>query len=378
MKTKRLNLLPLFLFCVILFTACNQNETLPSPSPEGNSTELKESDTTTSVSSDDAEPVNVSDDIASFPAADYDSWLTDKDGNKLWGYYAPIGFIKNDDYSSERIAYYARDGKSVSGINIIYSPDDDERWKNWYETDIPNESLYNNDSEDIFVTASANGTIETPYGIFKDYLLIDERRNYPNSEIAFLSLPGGGCIEVRFGVSKQEYAPFDYRGSMEYLLKILTYEKSEPVAISDSYENYLVDATGEKIWGCNTLPDVSVDNSPLDLTSLGNIIHMKNNQYTVSIRENHQLLPIYELNESELAIGEDPYSNIFYAEFTYKEEIETIYGTAKLYEEHDSDTGATLETAIFKINGRYIYVSYSASNASYHGALRNIIETQLF
>lgn len=366
----------LLLLSSLLLTACGSSEATSSSVESSLAT--NESDTVSTAPAETPVSTDASDESSAFPRPDYDSWLVDADGNKLWGYYAPVGFIRNEEYCYDRIAYYARDGKSVSGINIIYSPDDDERWKNWYETDIPNESLYNNDSEDIFVTASANGTIETPYGIFKDYLLIDERRNYPNSEIAFLSLPSGGCIEVRFSVSKWEYEPSVYRGSMEYLLKILTYEKPEKIVISDSYENYLVDATGEKIWGCNTLPDVSVDNSPLDLTSLGNIIHMENNQFTISIRENHQLLPIYELNESELAIGEDPYSNIFYAKFTYKEEIETIYGTAKLYEEHDSDTDATLEAAIFKINGRFIYVSYSASNASYQGALKNIIETQLF
>lgn len=366
----------LLLLSSLLLTACGSSEATSSSVESSLAT--NESDTVSTAPAETPVSTDASDESSAFPRPDYDSWLVDADGNKLWGYYAPVGFIRNEEYCYDRIAYYARDGKSVSGINIIYSPDDDERWKNWYETDIPDESLYNNDSEDIFVTASANGTIETPYGIFKDYLLIDERRNYPNSEIAFLSLPSGGCIEVRFSVSKWEYEPSVYRGSMEYLLKILTYEKPEKIVISDSYENYLVDATGEKIWGCNTLPDVSVDNSPLDLTSLGNIIHMENNQFTISIRENHQLLPIYELNESELAIGEDPYSNIFYAKFTYKEEIETIYGTAKLYEEHDSDTDATLEAAIFKINGRFIYVSYSASNASYQGALKNIIETQLF
>lgn len=377
MKRKiNLSKMTLLLLSSLLLTACGSSEATSSSVESSLAT--NESDTVSTAPAETPVSTDASDESSAFPRPDYDSWLVDADGNKLWGYYAPVGFIRNEEYCYDRIAYYARDGKSVSGINIIYSPDDDERWKNWYETDIPDESLYNNDSEDIFVTASANGTIETPYGIFKDYLLIDERRNYPNSEIAFLSLPSGGCIEVRFSVSKWEYEPSVYRGSMEYLLKILTYEKPEKIVISDSYENYLVDATGEKIWGCNTLPDVSVDNSPLDLTSLGNIIHMENNQFTISIRENHQLLPIYELNESELAIGEDPYSNIFYAKFTYKEEIETIYGTAKLYEEHDSDTDATLEAAIFKINGRFIYVSYSASNASYQGALKNIIETQLF
>lgn len=366
----------LLLLSSLLLAACGSPEaTVPSAENPLNATE---SDTVSPAPSEAPLPTDIPDESSAFPRADYDSWLVDADGNKLWGYYAPVGFIKNEEYSSDRTAYYARDGIDIAGINIIYFPDDDERWKNWYETDIPDESLYNYDSEDIFITASANGTIETPYGVFKDYLLTDERKDYSDSEIAFLSLPDGGCIEVRYGISKWEYNPFVYRGSMEYLLKILTYEKPETIIISDSYENYLVDANGEKIWGCNTLPDVSVDNSPLDLASLGNIIHMENSQFTISIQENHQLLPIYELNESELAIGEDPYRNTFYAKYTFKEEIDTIYGTAKLYEEHDSDTNATLEAAIFKINGRYIYVSYSASDASYQGVLKNIIETQLF
>ena len=109
---------------------------------------------------------------------------------------------------------------------------------------------------------------------------------------------------------------------------------------------------------------------------------MGNNDFTMHIMEDNQLTSVYEEGEEKLYFGESQDGEALYRNFEYKEEIDTIYGTVKLYQEaaeiFTSENQMIEEFAIFRVNGRYIYVNYYRyDGVEYQGTLKNIIETQL-
>ncbi len=304
-----------------------------------------------------------------FPDVDYEEWFVDDDGNKLWGYHTPLGFIKDEEQSGARAAYYSRDGEYEEEINIVCSQDTDGKWEEWYKTGNADTDLYFDNEGHVSVIE--NGTIETVYGEFKDFLLVDDREEWGDLEKAILWMPSGWCVHIQISTTGSS----SYWGTMNHLLDILTGEKQEEVAIEDGYDNYLCASTGERIFGFNNVDGLTARE---DVGGMS----MGNNDFTMHIMEDNQLTSVYEEGEEKLYFGESQDGEALYRNFEYKEEIDTIYGTVKLYQEaaeiFTSENQMIEEFAIFRVNGRYIYVNYYRyDGAEYQGTLKNIIETQL-
>ena len=367
MKTtsKRKNAIVLLAVMVMLIaalvTACGTKETIAEETQE------LSTDTAPETMQLDETQAQAPAEEFSFPDMGYDEWFTDDAGNKLWGYQTPLGFVKKEEYSGNRRAVYFRGGeqKYEGEFEVCCFEDKDGKWKKWYEDGEVNPDAY--DAENT--TIIENGTIITPYGTFKDYILDDNRETYQDSEIAFLYLPTGQYVEIRIGLSG-----WTYEGSMKHLLDILTGEKQEQIEISDVYENCLCAETGEKILGFHTPEGYKLGDNDTD-----NIIRLEGGIKSISIYEFNEVTKVYEDGDKEILMGYQSNDDPIYTHYDYKEEIDSAYGTIKFYETKTDSFDTAYEEAILRVNGRYILLSYSDFDSdAYSGKLKEIVETQLF
>lgn len=353
----------------LMITACGAEPTQTETTQESDNKEVAVNE---DLSTDDMEDKVTAEESVSaqFPASDYEEWLVDDDGNKLWGYHAPLGFIKTEDRSGAIGVFYSRDGEYEEEISIFCSKDTDGKWEEWYKTGKADTDLYSD--REGHVSVIENGTIETAYGEFKDFLLVDDRDDWGNSEEAIFWMPSGWCVHIEISTTGSN----EYLGTMKHLLDILTGEKQEPIEVGEGYDNYLCTADGEKVFGFNNVGGTTAQDEPgMDGHQ---IFSMGDNSFSMNIFEYNLLTSVYEEGQEDVFMGVDGDGEDIFTHYQYQDELNTIYGTAKLYLDTTDGFDWSYETAIFRVNGRYICVRYTdLDGIAYRGNLKEIIETQL-
>lgn len=93
---------------------------------------------------------------------------------------APAELEEKEARSGAIGVFYSRDGEYEEEISIFCSKDTDGKWEEWYKTGKADTDLYSD--REGHVSVIENGTIETAYGEFKDFLLVDDRDDWGNSE----------------------------------------------------------------------------------------------------------------------------------------------------------------------------------------------------
>ncbi len=346
----------------MLLVACGAKETTTEE------VQTTTEDAVQEVQTDEAETdVEEPSEEFTFPDMGYNEWLTDEEGNNLWGYQTPLGFVINEEFSNDHRVVYYRGGEKQfeEEFEICCINDEEGKWQKWYEDGEVNADAV--DTENI--TVIENGTIDTPYGVFKDYILDDNRENYADNEMAFLYLPTGRCIKIEIGLSG-----WAYEGSMTHLLNVLTGEKQEKIEISDSYENCLYAETGEKILGFHTPEGYKISDDGRD-----DSISLDGGTTSISIYEFNLVTKVYEDGEEQIVVSYQSNGDPNYTHFNYKEEVDSSYGTIKFYETKTDSFDITAEEAILRINGRYIVLHYfDLDSDEYTGKLKELVETQLF
>lgn len=165
--------------------------------------------------------------------------------------------------------------------------------------------------------------VETPIGTFKTY--IEQRDEHSFTEYAFLPVDDTNGIYIFFAYAKDIHCHF-YENGMPALLAILFNEKEETASLSDNYEYYLESYTydGQTIFGVN-VPDGYND----DYSEPTRLSFKSDSGNIISISEDPFLSPIYrEATDIHLSAGiNNPDIQNLY---TYKNSMETPYGTVKI------------------------------------------------
>ena len=298
------------------------------------------------------------------PDVEYEEWLVDVEGNKLFGYNVPLGWTsEKGDVSKGHVSvelYEYGSEQQWGDITIHCSKGND--WMMWYETEIAPDYMQNSG-----VAYDLEKTIETVYGKCKIFYGRTDEENRGESIYSLIKLDDNWCVCF---IGYDGYYGLDILGCfMEDYIHIITGEKQTAIMVDYEYENYLVDEKGNQLMGFNTPIGMErVEDDPA--------VCMQNSDgsKTVRILNTDCEYAYFIMNGGR----ED-------AEHIFKDEIETVYGTAKIYDvklawgSGEVSGVIYLEEALFCVNGVYIWVQYTDYTAEgCVNELEEIIKSQLF
>lgn len=122
-----------------------------------------ESDEETGVLEENVSIVEAQEGAIAFPEIEYEEWLTDEDGNKLFGFNVPLGWICEEGNVGKEyipVGLKSQDSDSqISDISVVCSTDE---YLNWYDTDMAPDYLTESGR-----TYSLEKIIDTEYGVCK-------------------------------------------------------------------------------------------------------------------------------------------------------------------------------------------------------------------
>ena len=355
-KKKTLPLLCCIIAFSMLYTGCGSQDKVSDTTTSDTQMDTPDSSQSETMPSEDEQSadsiVEESQETSAggliIPDYDYDEYIVADDGTPVLGYNIPIGW-KKDPESTAKVAKFFKQIIVEENLSLAYS----SAAYSWL-------SLIN-EGKDDFVSIE-HPSVESPIGIFRIFTL-----NFVDAmdiQCAILSISEEEGVFVQF--SYNENRPNFYQDSMELLLDDLFGEKKSPIEIPDNYEYYLQSSTGENILGVNLFDDVLYDSSLSNET----YIDLYSHEHSINIFEYDAVAPLYIGSTNVLTSGymEDIGEPTTIMYFTEKGSCNTVYGTAKLYDckteayvSLDDDTIWTSysEVALLRLNGTYIYISYS-------------------
>ncbi len=216
--------------------------------------------------------------------------------------------------------------------------------------------------------------IETAIGTFKTY--IEQRDEHSFTEYAFLPIDDTNGIYIFFYYVNGFRCHF-YEDGMPALLTTLFNEKQEATPVPDNYE-YPLSAysyDGQTILGINT-PDGYSGGYDEYFGGTDHLSFSSANGNNISIVENPFLAPVY-WGETDYYTG----SPLDYT-YTYKNSIETVYGTVKIYDKTSCNETEThyMEVAIVAYNGYNVEIelyNYDTWENGYYNELEALL-AQMF
>lgn len=304
------------------------------------------------------------DNIVSIPDMGYEATLKDEDGNVLFAYYVPLGWLNDDspaygDYVSTKLV---REVEGIWGQQVDLACRKNKGYVELYDTGRVN-SQYLDTADGQSYTYE--GEAETPYGTFKFFHLHEPDEYVSDRELAIFKLNDKWCVV--YSIALGEFMYDTAYGFLKNTVEMTLLGKEKMVNIPQDYEYYLEGMNGEKILGFNIPDNMEIG----DWTDSDQKIWLDNT--TGSFRKicleeitYYQTLPIY-----------GKYN--FDYEFKKMGSVETIYGTADLYAYIDGESKRYCEeAAILNVNGHYIEILYRTGGEIYTGDLENILNSELF
>lgn len=287
------------------------------------------------------------------PDYDYDEYLTASldDTTPTLGYNIPLGWQKNAD-SFPKFVTLSQDGNREQAIELAYN-NSVPLLKNLEAGNIGNH------------TVTELSPVETPLGTFRIFNLTSPEENVSNMQYALLPVTEEDAVFIAIYYSYGN--PHFYQDSMKLLLADLFDKKQSPIEIPTDREYYLQTDSGENILGMNLIEGFLYDSSTSheDNTYIGFYAPEYQNHYcTITAYVYNGIASVYSGTTDKVELksrGEVLFTN-YYAE---KGTCETIYGTAKLYNESSEDNSFENEVAVLRLNGKYIMIHYQERDANY-------------
>lgn len=281
------------------------------------------------------------------PDIEYEEWVRDGDGKKRFGFNVPLGW----EYTGRGLK--ASDSKSEDMYLMCVKG----QWMDWYETEVAPEKMFEHNGAIV----QLEKTFDTVYGTCKLFSADAQEENWADVVYALIKLDDEWCVMIQSSV-KYEGIKSALLYVEEYIC-IMTGQKQIPIAFDYEYPNWFTDDNGNKLIGFNT---------PMGMKRM-------DDDTAVCLQDGSRYVRILDTDYNlayKIMTGGDEESV-----YTQKSEVETLYGTAKIYDVKLTWGGyeTYLEEAVLCVNGAYILIQYSDYSVDgYVNKLEEIITNQLF
>ena len=312
------------------------------------------------------------------PEVEYEEWLMDDEDNKLFGFNIPEGWAITERRTKRN---FTLKDSSVNEIKILYVASDTGTIPTLFEQgrckEYEHYFSYYNDGE---MDTEAYGKIKF---IYEDGI----EENLAGTEYAILKVCENGyvCVNTTVWSTENFDAHYEYQTMLEELVKemfvldgifIGTPSTDDQIEVPTyDYPYWIEDDEGNDIMGFNAPEGMNREEVTMLINGVEETqdgIWFKGDSCSFSI----------SLATSERAecIEKGVYAKNNY---TLKNTIETVYGTAKIYEMTTTngidDKLFYMEYALININGQNVIIEYCDYKVvGYTGKLEEIIKSQLF